>query len=101
MNDPPDSPFLAPLVGAAKIKLASGLTNAQETRPGPGSPPPPTTAWTERFKASGKPPVYTLMDQVWLSEPLAAKQTAAFIERRTKVRGDGSDHDPSWVVLEL
>jgi exonuclease III len=40
------------------------------------------------------------MDQVWLSEPLAAKQTAAFIERRTN-GGDGSDHDPSWVVLEL
>jgi endonuclease/exonuclease/phosphatase family metal-dependent hydrolase len=101
MNDPPDSEFLEPLVGAAKLKLSSGLTNAQETRPGPGSPPPPTTAWTERFKPSGKPAVYTLMDQVWLSEPLASKKTAAFIDRRTKVGGDGSDHDPSWVVLDL
>jgi hypothetical protein len=41
------------------------------------------------------------MDQIWLSAPLAAKQTAAFIERRTKVGGDGSDHDRSWVVLDL
>jgi endonuclease/exonuclease/phosphatase family metal-dependent hydrolase len=101
MNDPPDSPFLAPLVATAKPELSFGLTDAKETAPGPGSPPPPTTAWTERFKASGKPPVYTLMDQVWLSGPLAAKQTAAFIDRRTKVGGDGSDHDPSWVVLDL
>jgi endonuclease/exonuclease/phosphatase family metal-dependent hydrolase len=101
MNDPPDSPFLAPLVGDTKLKLSSGLTDAKETRPGPGSPPPPTTMWTERFKASGNPPVYTLMDQVWLSGRLAAKQTAAFIDRRTKVGGDGSDHDPSWVVLDL
>src|SRR4051794_31687695 len=101
MNDPPDSSFLAPLVSAAKLKLSSGLGSAQETRPGPGSPPPPTTGWTERFKPSGQPAVYTLMDQVWLSPPLAAKQTAAFIDRRTKVGGDGSDHDPAWVVLDL
>jgi hypothetical protein len=45
--------------------------------------------------------VYTLMDQLWLSPALAAKQTAAFIDRRTKVGGDGSDHDPAWVVLDL
>jgi hypothetical protein len=101
MNDPPDSTFLEPLVGASKLKLSSGLTGAQETRPGPGSPPPPTNEWTERFKPSGKPAVYTLMDQVWLSEPLAARKTAAFIERRTKVGGDGSNHDPAWVVLDL
>ena len=35
------------------------------------------------------PPIYTLMDQVWLSPALAAKQTGAFIERRSKVSGDG------------
>jgi hypothetical protein len=29
------------------------------------------------------------MDQVWLSPALAAKQTGAFIERRSKVSGDG------------
>jgi endonuclease/exonuclease/phosphatase family metal-dependent hydrolase len=101
MNDPPDSPWLEPLVGAPSLRLASGLTGAQETRPGPGNPPPPTTAWTERFKPSGEPAVYTLMDQVWLSPALAAKRTGAFIERRTKLGGDGSDHDPAWVVLDL
>jgi hypothetical protein len=40
------------------------------------------------------------MDQVWLSPALAAKQTGAF-ERRAKVSGDGSDHDPAWVTLDL
>jgi hypothetical protein len=70
MNDPPDSVFLAPLTQSPELNLVSGLTNAEETRPSPGSPPPPTTLWTERFKASGKPAVYTLMDQVWLIPPL-------------------------------
>jgi hypothetical protein len=41
------------------------------------------------------------MDQVWLSPALAPKQTGAFIDRRAKVGGDGSDHDPSWVTLDL
>jgi endonuclease/exonuclease/phosphatase family metal-dependent hydrolase len=101
MNDRPDSAFLEPLVGAPKLKVSLGLTGAKETRPGPGSPSPPTTAWTERFKPSGKPAVYTLMDQVWLSAALATKKTEAFIERRMKVGGDGSDHDPAWVVLDV
>ena len=101
MNDPPDSPFLEPLAAAPELKLVSGLAQPQETRPGPGDPPPPSSAWTERFKPTGMPPVYTLMDQVWLSPALAAKQTGAFIERRSKVSGDGSDHDPAWVTLDL
>jgi endonuclease/exonuclease/phosphatase family metal-dependent hydrolase len=101
MNDPPDSPFLEPLAGAPKLKLAFGLAAAQQTWPGPGSPPPPSPAWTERFKPTGEPAIYTLMDQVWLSPALATKQTGAFIDRRTKVSGDGSDHDPAWVTLEL
>jgi exonuclease III len=41
------------------------------------------------------------MDQVWLSPALATKLDGAFIERRTKLGGDGSDHDPSWVVLQI
>ena len=42
-----------------------------------------------------------LMDQIWLSPSLAPKLTGAFIDRRTKVGGDGTDHDPTWVVLDL
>src|SRR5206468_9176492 len=101
MNDPPDSPFLEPLAVEPKLKLVFGLGQPQETRPGPGDPPPPSPAWTERFKPTGMPPGYTLMDQVWLSPALAAKQTGAFIERRSRVSGDGSDHDPAWVTLDL
>jgi len=101
MNDAEDSEWLAPLVRSPKLGLVSGLTHARETRPAPGSAPPPTTLWTERFKPSGKPPVYTLMDQVWLSPALAPSLSEAFIGRRSKVRGDGSDHDPSWVVLDI
>jgi exonuclease III len=41
------------------------------------------------------------MDQVWLSPALAPRREAAFIDRRTKLGGDGSDHDPSWVELDL
>jgi endonuclease/exonuclease/phosphatase family metal-dependent hydrolase len=101
MNDPPDSPFLAPLGQSANLNLVFGLTNVVETQPGPGTPPPPSPNWTERFKPSGKPAEYTHMDQVWLSPALAQKQSGAFIDRRTKVGGDGSDHDPSWVTLDL
>jgi len=101
MNDAPDSPFLEPLATASELNLAFGLEEPQETRPGPGEPPPPSPAWTERFKPSGREAVYTLMDQVWLSPALSAKQTGAFIERRSRVSGDGSDHDPAWVTLEL
>jgi endonuclease/exonuclease/phosphatase family metal-dependent hydrolase len=100
MNDPVDSPFLQPLAQAS-LNLSFGLANPQETRPGPGNPPPPTAAWTERFKASGKPAVYTLMDQVWLSPALAPRQTGAFIDRRTRLGGDGTDHDAAWVTLQL
>ena len=101
MNDPPDSEFLTPLASSTALKLKFGLENVQETQPGPGNPPPPSPGWTERFKPTGKPAEYTLMDQVWLSPTLAAKKTGAFIDRRSKVGGDGSDHDPSWVTLDL
>ena len=101
LNDPPDSPYLQPLVAAPSLRLRDGLANAKETRPAPGSPPPPSPLWTARFKPPRKPAVYTLMDQVWLSPSLAPKQRGAFIERRTRVTGDGSDHDPAWVTLEL
>lgn len=101
MNDPEDSEFLKPLVQSTKLKLVSGLADATETQPAPGKTPPPTVLWTERFKASGKDPVYTLMDQVWLSPSLAPKLQTAFISCRSKMGGDGSDHDPSWVVLDF
>jgi exonuclease III len=101
MNDPEDSRWLEPLVQSTKLNLVSGLTHAKETRPAPGHTPPRSPLWTERFKPSGQPAEYTLMDQVWLSPTLASKLQDAFIGRRTRLGGDGTDHDPSWVVLNL
>ncbi len=65
MNDPPNSPYMAPLIDA------------------------------------NKPAQHELFDQVWLSPGLASKLTGAHIDRRTKLQGDGSDHDPAWVELNL
>jgi len=102
MNDPPSSQFLAPLVASPALRLVNGLANPAETRSAPAdTPPPPAVAWTHRFKPSGQPAEYELFDQVWLSPTLAPRQTGSFIDRRTRRTGDGSDHDPAWVVLDL
>jgi hypothetical protein len=102
VNDPPDSDALGQLGDAARLGLHGALTTPTETRPAPNeNPPAPNAAWTERFKASGKPASHTLMDQVSLSPALAPKQTGAFIDRRTRLSGDGSDHDPSRAGLSL
>jgi endonuclease/exonuclease/phosphatase family metal-dependent hydrolase len=102
MNDPPDSAFLAPLVENPALGLVDALTAPQETRPAKSDTPPPASkAWTHRFKEAGQPARYELFDQIWLSPVLAQKQTGAFIDRRTRHSGDGSDHDPAWIVLDL
>lgn len=107
MNDPPDGTALAPMLVIDGEPLISGLAFAMETRPAkpetPGQGPGPTsTIWTHRFNAPGAaPPAYELLDQVWLSRALGPCLQSAHIDRRTKHGGDGSDHDPAWVVLNL
>lgn len=102
LNDPPDSAFLAPLVADASLPLVNALAAPVETRaPKADSPPPTSTAWTHRFKESGQPAHYALFDHIWLSQSLGAKQSGAWIDRRTKHSGDGSDHDPAWIQLTL
>jgi endonuclease/exonuclease/phosphatase family metal-dependent hydrolase len=99
MNDPPTSTPLAPLAAAG---LVDGLATAQPDRPAPNDDPPaPTAPWTHRFKESHQPARYELFDHVWLSPTLAGKATSAGIGRRSKLGGDGSDHDPAWVDLAL
>lgn len=105
-NDPPDSPHLTLLTGDPELNLHDALTAPVETNPPKAERPPSTTptfpAWTHRFKASGQPAVHELYDQIWLSPSLAGKQTGAWIHRRQgSVGGDGSDHDPAWVELDL
>jgi len=102
MNDPPNSPCLQPFVGDQQLQLTNALSNPRETRPPkPDTPPPVSTAWTHRYKPSGQPAEYELYDQIWLSTALATKQTEAWIDRRKLHKGDGSDHDPAWVKLDL
>lgn len=99
MNDPADSSFLSPLTGDAELSLVNALTNPTETQP--YKEELPNKAWTHRFKESGKPAHYELFDHIWLSKKLAEQQQQAHIDRRTLASGDGSDHDPAWVVLEV
>ncbi|PTW60863.1 endonuclease/exonuclease/phosphatase family protein [Breoghania corrubedonensis] len=107
MNDPPGSPFLAPMIAFAGGTLVNSLADARETRPAkpetPGQGPGPASVnWTHRYNPPGPEfPHYEQYDQIWLSPALAPHLAAAFIDRRTRHGGDGSDHDPAWVVLDL
>ena len=104
MNDDPGTASLAPMVNAPGLGLTNALEDPAETRPpkdesvGPG---PQTKSWTHRFKRSGQPPEFRLFDQIWLSPALAPRQQAAIIDRRKRHGGDGSDHDPAWIELEV
>ncbi len=99
MNDPVKSEFLSPLTGDSELSLVNALKNPTETQP--FKEELPTKAWTHRFKESGKPAHYELFDHIWLSSKLSETQQQAYIDRRTLLTGDGSDHDPAWVVLKI
>jgi endonuclease/exonuclease/phosphatase family metal-dependent hydrolase len=103
MNDSPDAAPLAAITSSAQLGLVNGLAQPTETRPPKADhpPPPASGAWTHRFKEPGQPARYELFDQIWLSPGLAGHQTGAFIDRRTRHGGDGSDHDPAWVTLSF
>lgn len=101
-NDEPDAQTLAPLAQDVELRLVNGLATAQETRPfTPINHPPVSPVWTHRYKPDKLPPEYTLFDQIWLSPRLAEHQTGAVIQRRKNSTGDGSDHDPAYVTIEL
>ncbi len=107
MNDAPGSPHLAPMLTVDGEHLVDGLAHVVETRPAraetPGQGPGPAgPRWTHRFNPPGAaPPHYELFDQIWLSPGLAPRLISAHVDRRTRHGGDGSDHDPAWVVLDL
>lgn len=105
MNDSPESDCLKPMLNVEGKQLFNALQNPTETRApktereGPG---PQTTAWTYRHNPSGPtPPIFSLIDQIWLSDSLKDNFIASFIDRRTKHGGDGGDHDPAWIELDL
>ncbi len=107
MNDPPDSEFLKPMLTIDNRPLINALENPSETRPAkaeaPGQGPgPQTTAWTHRFNPPGPGfPEYALFDHIWVSQALSDRFGHATIDRRTKHGGDGSDHDPAWIDLDI
>jgi endonuclease/exonuclease/phosphatase family metal-dependent hydrolase len=107
MNDPPGSPLLEPMLTVGNQPLVNALQDPAETRPpkpetagqGPG---PTSPAWTHRFNPPGAAfPIYALFDHIWLGQSLADRFIASAIDRRTKHGGDGSDHDPAWVDLDI
>lgn len=105
MNDPPGAPPLVPLqtIDAQTMFNALAMPTEigqmkDETNPADN---PTTAAWTHRFKPSGQPPQHELFDHIWLSPKLAGKFNGAFIGRRKNLGGDGSDHDPAWVELDV
>jgi endonuclease/exonuclease/phosphatase family metal-dependent hydrolase len=104
MNDAPDAAPLEPLLAIEGRPLFNALADPRETRPPKpeaGGHDPQSPAWTHRFKPPGQPPQHTLFDQVWLSPALLPAFRTAWIDRRTRHGGDGSDHDPAWVELDL
>ncbi len=107
MNDPSDSEFIAPMLTVDNHPLVNALENPTETRPakvetsgqGPG---PQSKAWTHRFNPPGPEfPRYELFDHIWISQSLAEKFSNPTIDRRTKHDGDGSDHDPAWIDIDI
>ena len=114
MNDPPDSTFLQPMLTVDGQPLVNALVDARETRaakvetPGQGPGPQNNTVWTHRFNPPGPAfPEYELLDQIWISQALSDRLEAvpeerrAHIDRRRNHGGDGSDHDPAWIELDL
>lgn len=102
MNDDVHSESLAAFRQAG---WSNGLVAPKETRPAKresvAADNPTHTAWTHRYKVNRQPPRFDLYDQVWLSPSLAHKQVNAWIDRRKRHSGDGSDHDPAWVTLRV
>jgi len=102
MNDPPNSKALKPFVKDNELDLINALKNPKEQGSiRPGYDTPDYTAWTYRHKESGVPAEYKLYDQIWLSRGLEDNFKESWINRRYYLTGDGSDHDPAWVVLEF
>jgi endonuclease/exonuclease/phosphatase family metal-dependent hydrolase len=102
MNDTPDSAPLSAFAQDTELRMVNALDNPRETHPAkPDNPMPSGPAWTHRFKTSGEPAHYALYDHIWLSPALAPRRQAAWIDRRSKHAGDGSDHDPAWIELDL
>jgi len=104
MNDPPEADPVDALHTIDNQEMVDALTNPTEVgEMKPETNPadePTTTAWTHRFKKSGVTS-HHLFDHIWASPALSSRLEGSFIARRHNLTGDGSDHDPAWVELDL
>ena len=104
MNDTPEAQPLQAMLTISGNALFNGLENPTEIGAMKDEQPgnePASTAWTLRFRPSGQPPEHHLVDQIWLSPALQPAFSGGFIKRRYLLSGEGSDHDPAWVELDL
>lgn len=103
MNDRPDSEFLEGFTLNQELGLSDAVVNAVELGQMNHTPyPPPDGAvWSHRYKKASGDYRYHLYDHIWVSPALADKVTGSYILRREKVGGDGSDHDPVWIELDV
>ena len=104
MNDTPSAQPLQAMLTIDGNALFNGLLSPTEVgvmKDEAAGNEPATTAWTHRFRPSGQPPEHHLFDQIWLSPALQPAFTGGFIKRRHNLTGEGSDHDPAWVELDL
>ena len=87
--------------------LINALAAPSETQPAPAEahgqgPGPQNRAWTHRYNPPGDPlPEYQLFDHLWVSQALDGRWLEPMIDRRTKLSGNGSDHDPAWIELDV
>nr|MDT0660489.1 endonuclease/exonuclease/phosphatase family protein [Micromonospora sp. DSM 115978] len=103
MNDQPDSPTLAALVEAGLGEHVTGAsTVAGPSRAGTMTPDKYADLhphmWTHRHRARGATH-FGLYDHIWTTSDLPV--TAVHVMRRTQLTGDGTDHDPAYIDLDL
>lgn len=104
MNDAPTTAPLSAMLTIDGNAMFNGLANPSEIGEMKDEKPgeePPDKSWTHRFRPTGQPPEHHLFDQIWLSPALVPAFRGGFIGRRRNLTGDGSDHDPAWVELDL
>jgi len=102
MNDTPDSVFLEEFTKDAELSFTNALANMEEIGEMNHTKYPPTDHfWTNRFSPQAGVFHYNLYDQIWISNALLDNLNGAWVSRRKKVGGDGSDHDPVWIELEI
>jgi endonuclease/exonuclease/phosphatase family metal-dependent hydrolase len=102
MNDVPESEFLKPFTEDDELNLTDALANPTEVgEMNKTKYPPDTHIWTHRFSPEAGHYDYHLYDHIWISNALTDNFMGSYIDRRTKVSGNGSDHDAVWIELEF